>query len=340
MNQFDMCDITQHCYHDGIVTRLNAYCFQGVFPEEESDATGLAAFCIYFQFEKVPDIFNHLPDVTDAAILSFEVMPCQQGYDVKLCILAEEFHAIIFQCTNLHCELYRYMGMSYRNIYDEIDFSDMLCYLTDEFYQDEEQISVADDLIILHKEYCYQKYDDKGRLIAANNFGKYQVLKNGREIYSFLNDDDQVSLRNPLVLHSNGRRYLAFHVGLYGISYLDPDSGQVYHYVPEGYTHDVRSSHGESFIITEIYYDKNSDLIAYGGCYWAAPSEIFVGDFRNPLHYNPHLIRIHELLDPEWEKIDDIDFVRWDADALIVNCDGKEVSLSVSLLRKALKKEA
>ena len=190
-----------------------------------------------------------------------------------------------------------------------------------------------------NKEYVFKKYNTEGKLIAGHSFGKYQVLKNGLEIYSFLNDDDQVVLRNPLILHSNGRRYLAFHVGLYGISYLEPDSGEVYHYIPEGHTHDYRLPYGESFIITDIHYDEKSNLAAYGGCYWAGPSEVFVGDLQNPLQYDPHLVRIHELLDPEWEEIDDIDFVRWDADTLVVSCDGKEVSIKIDTLRKALRKE-
>lgn len=339
MNQFDMRDITEHCYHDGIVTSLNTQYFKGAFPEEETEASGLVSFCIYFQFEEVPDILKNLPDVTDAAILSFTVTPCENGYDVKLCILAKEFQAIAFQCRGMHCMFYRYEGMSYRNVYDEIDFSEISSYLTDEWYEGEEQISIADDLNIVHKEYVFKKYNTEGKLIAGHSFGKYQVLKNGLEIYSFLNDDDQVVLRNPLILHSNGRRYLAFHVGLYGISYLEPDSGEVYHYIPEGHTHDYRLPYGESFIITDIHYDEKSNLAAYGGCYWAGPSEVFVGDLQNPLQYDPHLVRIHELLDPEWEEIDDIDFVRWDADTLVVSCDGKEVSIKIDTLRKALRKE-
>lgn len=337
MGQFDMCDITEHRYHDGIVTRLNSHCFSGTFPEEETEATGLISFYYEFSFKEVPDVFERLPDVTGAKIISFKITPCKQGYDVKLCIEAEEIHAITFRCTNINCALYRYNGMSYRNVYDNIDFAKALRYISDEqWYKGEEQIRVADDLTIVHSVYLYEEHNPKGNFTISHAFGKYRVLKNGSEVYSFLNVDDQVTLKEPLILHSNGRRYLAFHVDLYGISYLDPDSGEAYNYVPEGYTHDYRSVCGESFIVTDIHYDRESDLIAYGGCYWAGSSEVFVGNLHEPLQYDPHLLRIHELLDPEWEEIEDIDFVRWDSTALVVNCDGKELSLPLDTLRKNL----
>ena len=169
-----------------------------------------------------------------------------------------------------------------------------------------------------------------------HRFGKYSILKNDIEIYSFLNIDDQVNLKEPLILHSNGRRYIAFHVDLYGLSYIDPDTLEVYNYVPEGEQHDFRSAVGESFIITDIHYDRNTDLVAYGGCWWAAPSEVYIGYLNDPLCYDPHLIRIHEWLDPEWEEIDDIDFVGWDSENLVLNCDGKEVKVPIEKLLKAL----
>ena len=63
------------------------------------------------------------------------------------------------------------------------------------------------------------------------------------------------------------------------ISYLDLDTLEVYNYIPEGYQHDCEILLGESFIITDIHYDRESGLIAYGGCYWAGPPNVMVGDF-------------------------------------------------------------
>ena len=62
----------------------------------------------------------------------------------------------------------------------------------------------------------------------------------------------------------------------------------------------------------------------------------YIGYLNDPLCYDPHLIRIHEWLDPEWEEIDDIDFVGWDSENLVLNCDGKEVKVPIEKLLKAL----
>ena len=111
----------------------------------------------------------------------------------------------------------------------------------------------------------------------------------------------------------------------------------MYHYVPQGYDNDWGSFYGESFIITDIHYDANTDLIAYGGCYWAAPNDVMVGDFSQPLHFNPKLLNLHELIDPDYEEIDDVDFVRWEKDALVVQADlKKEVEIGLEKLRNPL----
>ena len=51
---------------------------------------------------------------------------------------------------------------------------------------------------------------------------------------------------------------------------------------------------------------------------------MMVGDFSEPLNFNPKLRNVHELIDPECEKIDDVDFVRWEKGKLVVKADFKE----------------
>ena len=337
MNKFDIRDITDHCYHDGTVNLFNQLYFSGSFPEEETEATGLVSFSFCFLLIKETDILGDIPDLKDAEILKYEIKECEEGYYVKICVRAEDAYCVEFHCMQIQSSLYSYDGMSYKNIYDNMNFSEALQYTTDEkFFEDGEKTKIADDLIIVHKGYCYGQYNSEGKCEMMHRFGKYSILKNDMEIYSFLNIDDQVNLKEPLILHSNGRRYIAFHVDLYGLSYIDPDTLEVYNYVPEGYQHDFRSIAGESFIITDIHYDRNTDLVAYGGCWWAAPSEVYIGYLNDPLCYNPHLIRIHEWLDPEWDEIMDIDFVRWDSENLVLNCDGKEVKVPIEKILKAL----
>ncbi len=50
-----------------------------------------------------------------------------------------------------------------------------------------------------------------------------------------------------------------------------------------------------------------------------------VGDLTNPLDFNPKLISIHEIVDPEYEEMDDVDFYKWNEESLSVKLDGKEV---------------
>ena len=65
--------------------------------------------------------------------------------------------------------------------------------------------------------------------------------------------------------------------------------------------------------------------MAYEGCYWAGTSDVMVGDLTNPMDFNPKLISIHEIVDPEYEDLDDVDFYEWKEESLSVKLDIKEV---------------
>ncbi len=162
------------------------------------------------------------------------------------------------------------------------------------------------------------------------------TLKNAdKVIYEYYCFYDHSVTFKEIIHHKNGHRYYPFHVDLYGISFLDVDTLEVYNYIPEGYEHKEEYMCGESFIITDVHYDIESNLIAYGGCYWAAPYEVMVGDFSDPLNFNPHLISLHDILDPEW-NYDDIDFKEWKNNRLYVLCDKEEKSLSTEELRNMI----
>ena len=49
-----------------------------------------------------------------------------------------------------------------------------------------------------------------------------------------------------------------------------------------------------------------------------------VGDFSNPMRFNPILKSIHEMIDPEYECYDNIDFNKWEDGKLHVIVDGKK----------------
>ena len=324
MNRFDLGDINDHNYRGGVLTDSSENIIRGNFPMDETEKTGLVSFYFRFYFVKgqETDVLLKLRDIKGSAIISFCAAEAETGYKIKLCISEEAPYSIEFRCESVSCSLYRYKGMSYRNIYDKINFTIISDAVHDGHWgEPKDIIALSDDLTLIH---------------WSNGYGKYIVQKDGSEVYSFLNFNEQVTLKNPLIHHSNGQRYLLFHVDLYGISLLNPDSCEVYNYVPEGYQHDYRYLCGESFIITDVHYDIASDLVAYGGCWWAGGCEIYIGDMKYPMHFDPHMLRLHDYLDPEWEDIEDIDFLCWEPDELIVSCDGKETAIPIDVIRKKL----
>ena len=227
--------------------------------------------------------------------------------------------------------------MSYRNVYDAEYDQEWRRYVEDEQYLKGQGIyELADGYTLRVWRYALEKWD-RDRLVAAHGFSRNLLEKGGQEVLAFINTDCQVEPFTEFIEHSNGHRYFAYHRDLYGISYFDLDTGEAYDYIPEGYEHESAYKTGESFIITDIHYNRAENLVAYGGCYWAGCSEVMVGELADPLRFDPHLANIHELVDPDYEEYDDIDFVRWEKDALVVQAYGKqEVAIKIIKLREML----
>lgn len=59
-----------------------------------------------------------------------------------------------------------------------------------------------------------------------------------------------------------------------------------------------------------------------------------VGNFSDPLNFNPHLINLHDIFDSEYDN--DIDFREWKYNRLYVSCGKEEKSLSVKELRNMI----
>lgn len=229
----------------------------------------------------------------------------------------------------------KYKGMSYRNIYGTAayqEFIDSQRYVLDEKYCTEKEEFVLPDGYSIETA-LYQ--DSTQRAINAC-LQKCFLKKSGKTIYEYLCTYDHSTCFKDFILHSNGRRYLPFHVDLYGISYLDMDSLEAYHYVPEGYDHDFSYPCGESFIVTDIHYDKNTDRIAYGGCYWGGPYGVMVGDFTEPLHFDPRLFDIRKIVDPDHEG-HAIDFKQWQDSHLVVTVEGDEKKIPVEEIEKGIR---
>lgn len=238
-------------------------------------------------------------------------------------------------CKWIYRHLEMYKGKSYKNVYPEWEkYVDKIAYVESaEYFEDEEDTELPEGHSLNVKSYADRdEYKCKAELDVC------ELTKNGEHVFSYRCTYSHPRACKGLVFHSNGHKYLSFQVDLYGMSYLDLESGEVYHYIPEGYPHDIDQYCGESFIITDIHYDPQSNLIAYGGCYWAGPYEVMVGDFSDPLNYDPHLISVCEIIDPEHDEGYDVDFVRFEDGKLIVkNDENREFSIDLTEIKAKIK---
>ncbi len=248
----------------------------------------------------------------------------EDGFHVHMIIVnCEEELELDFICKICHISFLRYRGVDYTNVYGNDRYNEFVnahLYLEDEQYFSEEcEIEIEDGVSLLQKTYLHVVG------IRHISMSRNYIKKDGEIIYSYISIDGHHNPHKKLIHHKNGHRYYPHHIDLYGISYIDIDTLEVFHYIPKGRDSVYDSYCGESFIITGIYYDIGTNLVAYEGCYWAGTSDVMVGDLTNPLGFNPRLISIHKIVDPEYEEMDDVDFYEWKEESLSVKLDGKEV---------------
>lgn len=235
----------------------------------------------------------------------------------------EEEIVLDFICKYCHIRYLRYRGVDYTNVFGSDRYNEDVnkyLYLEDEqYFEDECEIEIEDRISLLQKRYLH--VEGIRHIFMSRNY----IKRDGKSIYSYISIDGHHIPHKKLIYHKNGHRYYPHHVDLYGISYIDIDTLEVFNYVPKGYDNDYDVCCGESFIITGVYYDANTNLVAYEGCYWAGTYDVMVGDLSNPLDFNPRLVSIHEIVDPEYEEVGDVDFYKWNEDSLSVKLDEGEV---------------
>lgn len=210
--------------------------------------------------------------------------------------------------------------MDYTNIYNTPEYTEYIqqnyMFLEDEqYFVDEETIVISDEFSVVTRNYMH--LEDIRRWRLSRNWLKQEETI----IYSFITIDRPVRPFNKLISHKNGHRYYPFHVDVFGISYIDVDTREVYHYVPRGRNVGTEGVCGESFVIDDIFYDYDSNLIAYSGCYWAWPEDVMVGDFANPLCFSPQLISMHAVLRSKCQEYSHVNFVGWKDNSLCVKIE-------------------
>lgn len=248
----------------------------------------------------------------------------EEGFNVHMEIKNPDGILVLeFLCASCYIRFLRYRGVDYTNVFGSDRYNEDLkkyIYLEDKkYFEDECEIEIEDGISLLRKNYLHR--DDMRQFYMS----RYYIQKNGDIVYSYISVDGHHIPHKKLIYHRNGHRYYPHHVDLYGISYIDVDTLEVFNYIPKGYDNDYGVCCGESFIITGIHYDIHTDLVAYEGCYWADTMDVMVGDLTNPLNFNPKLISVHEIIDPEYEKVDDVNFYQWNKDSLSVKLDGGEI---------------
>lgn len=227
-----------------------------------------------------------------------------------------------FSCGLFSASAAHYRGFDYTNVYGTPAYQEMEeenRYVFDEKYFREEVITELPDGFSLYERNYIHK---EGHAIHARG-SKCELRKDGKCIYAYDSCDNHHTPYKDLILHSNGHRYYPFHVNLYGISYIDVDTLEAFNYIPRGYDNQYGMPCGESFIVTKVHYDPVTDLVAYEGCYWAGPSDVMVGKLDHPLFFDPHLISINKILDPECDEGYDVDFVSWNTDGITVKIIGE-----------------
>lgn len=346
---FDISQLNQYNFHDGSVTEgkksyLGRYILRGEFPEDETERSG----CKYFSFE-FKNVQPLPPEIEDAEILVFEITRDSEVYLVKLYGLisvprvptadrpykhTEEPVSVEFACSDISFSRKKYNGLSYRNVYGTKEYSayrESLQYLLDEtYFTGKERFDLPENHSLEIEEYTDA---ERGGFLQ-----RHTLRRNGEIIYTYLCSDRQISPFYEFIYHKNGHRYYPFHIDLYGISYLDIDTLEVYNYIPEGYQHDCEQLLGESFIITDIHYDRESGLIAYGGCYWAGPPNVMVGDFSCVPDCGFPLEDIQAWLDPHYDQYDEFDFAGWSKEKLLLKSCQLSVSVEIDQLRERLNK--
>ena len=314
------------------------YDFINCYVVEEHDCVGLNlkgnlndTNCEYKHYQmsfggiKTPLPVEELNEFQEGTIKCISVQGDEKkGFEIKIVLeTAGRIFDLDFISRSCYIHFQRYRGVDYTNVFGTekyIEENNQFLYLEDEkYFEDETVIEITEEFSLVQKNYLHM--DGMRLFCMSRNF----LQKAGKTIHSYICIDGHHRPHKELIYHQNGHRYYPYHVDLYGISYIDVDSLEVFDYVPKGYDHDYDCVCGESFIVTGIHYDAKTNLVAYEGCYWADTMDVMVGDLSNPLNFNPVLKSIHEILDPEYEEFDDVDFVEWNENSLSVKIDGGEV---------------
>jgi hypothetical protein len=126
------------------------------------------------------------------------------------------------------------------------------------------------------------------------------------------------------IKYNDGREYIFYRTDLYGYNVFEINTNKKFDYFP-------KCSFGdngvETFIATDIYFNQNNNIFAVDGCYWACPGDIFLIKIDNPMKQFEKYISTHLIIDGDYEKYDDITFVKWENNDIKLKCYSKEYEI-------------
>ncbi|MDE6539425.1 MAG: hypothetical protein K2K66_04480 [Ruminococcus sp.] len=219
---------------------------------------------------------------------------------------------------------------SYKNIYGSKKYNEFIerqrYVINDKFFYQTGKCELSDGFSVEYTIYDDKEQKEKGFSFTKAVGAKIILRNKKRKVYEYYRFNSYAYGFNDIIHHKNGHRYYPFHVYMYGISFLDVDTLEVYHYIPEGYKHNDDRICGVSFYIYDVHYDRKSNLIAYYGSHVGMVYDVMVGDFSEPLNFNPHLVSLYDIFNNEY---DEFDFKEWKDNKLYVMCHDEEKSLSV-----------
>ena len=151
------------------------------------------------------------------------------------------------------------------------------------------------------------------RRIDDGNGGCVAHLKS-RAIKTWRCIDDRAEFFS-LIRHANGKFYLVFRQDLYGYSVLELDCGRIMRFVPDAWLDGK-----ESFIWDGVHYLRGWDALAVSGCYWAAPNDVHLMSFAEPMSEEQRYIDVLDCIQGGYDIYEQADFAGFEDNELSLKC--------------------
>jgi len=127
------------------------------------------------------------------------------------------------------------------------------------------------------------------------------------------------------ITYTNGHEYIFYKAGLYGYRAFDIDTKNTFNYYPKC---SFVGNFAETFIGTDIHFNNKNNTFAVGGCYWACPTDVFLLKIDNPLEQYERYVNLHLIIDKDYDKYEDIDFIEWENNDIKIKCYNVETEPS------------